>query len=277
MIRFATAADTPAVRALWETCFPDDSGFNPYFFEHRYDPAQTMLLLEGSSLSAMIQMLPYEMRLAEHTVTVTYIYGACTAPEARRRGLMAQLLSASFEWDQIHGRAASVLIPQEPWLFDFYAKYGYQSCFYVSETIHTRKKACAELSVRVCGKQDMAAVQSLYEQQMAGVFPHILKSQAQWMEQLDLFSTLGGALYGAFDTNGLRAYAFVWNDAQSPWAQEVVSLSDSALRTLLSETCRMLECDTLRIMTQGADRALGVAKFYDPTVFSIGYMNLMWN
>lgn len=277
MIRFATAADTLAVRALWETCFPDDSGFNPYFFTHRYDPAQTLLFVEGSSLLAMVQMLPYDMRVADRDVTVTYIYGACTAPEARRRGLMAQLLSASFAWDETHGRAASILIPQEAWLFDFYAKYGYQSCFYVTESIYTGVQTDEALSVRVCGEQDIAAVQALYEQQMKRLSPHICRSEAQWKEQLELFSALGGALYGVFDDDGLHAYAFVWHDAQSSWAQEVVSRHDDDACILLNGICRRLKCDALRLVAPGNDRALGVAKFYDATVPSTGYMNLMWN
>ena len=28
MMRFAEKGDFPAVRALWETCFPDEGGFN---------------------------------------------------------------------------------------------------------------------------------------------------------------------------------------------------------------------------------------------------------
>ena len=36
MMRFAEKGDFPAVRALWETCFPDEGGFNDYFFAHFY-------------------------------------------------------------------------------------------------------------------------------------------------------------------------------------------------------------------------------------------------
>ena len=32
-MRFAEKGDFPAVRALWETCFPDEGGFNDYFFQ----------------------------------------------------------------------------------------------------------------------------------------------------------------------------------------------------------------------------------------------------
>lgn len=44
--------------ALWETCFPDEGGFNDYFFAHFYKEKYTLLYLEGETLVAMVQMLP---------------------------------------------------------------------------------------------------------------------------------------------------------------------------------------------------------------------------
>ena len=58
MIRFAGPQDTAAVRRLWEVCFPDEGGFNDYFFAHHFDPSVTLLSCEGDALCAMVQMLP---------------------------------------------------------------------------------------------------------------------------------------------------------------------------------------------------------------------------
>ena len=118
-MRFAEKGDFPAVRALWETCFPDEGGFNNYFFAHFYKEKYTLLYLEGETLVAMVQMLPYRMTVGGVSREVTYIYGACTDPAHRRKGYMARLLERSFELDREAGRIASVLIPAEKWLFDF--------------------------------------------------------------------------------------------------------------------------------------------------------------
>ena len=83
-MRFAEKGDFPAVRALWETCFPDEGGFNDYFFAHFYKEKYTLLYLEGETLVAMAQMLPYHMTVGGLSREVTYIYGACTAPAHRR-------------------------------------------------------------------------------------------------------------------------------------------------------------------------------------------------
>ena len=45
MIRRAQPQDVPRIRQLWETCFPDEGGFNDYFFAHFFD-CGTVLLSE---------------------------------------------------------------------------------------------------------------------------------------------------------------------------------------------------------------------------------------
>ena len=80
----------------------------------------------------MVQMLPYRMTVGGVSREVTYIYGACTDPAHRRKGYMARLLERSFELDRQGGRIASVLIPAEKWLFDFYKPFGYEPFFHIS-------------------------------------------------------------------------------------------------------------------------------------------------
>ena len=130
MIRVAGPADTGCIRALWEVCFPDEGGFNDWFFAHHFDPARTLLSCEGDMLCAMVQMLPYQLTENGRQAEITYIYGACTDPAHRRQGHMARLLEQSFALDRQAGRAASALIPAEAWLFDFYRPFGYEPFFF---------------------------------------------------------------------------------------------------------------------------------------------------
>lgn len=131
-MRFAEKGDFPAVRALWETCFPDEGGFNDYFFAHFYKEKYTLLYLEGETLVAMVQMLPVphdgRRGIPRGDVYLRRVY----RPAHRRKGYMARLLERSFELDREAGRIASVLIPAEKWLFDFYKPFGYEPFFYIS-------------------------------------------------------------------------------------------------------------------------------------------------
>ena len=113
MIRFAEQRDLPAIYSLWETCFPDEGGFNGYFFSHLYEPQHTLLLMQENTLCAMLQMLPYTLSVNGELREITYIYGVCTHPSHRRRGYAAELLERSFALDKEKNRAASILIPAE--------------------------------------------------------------------------------------------------------------------------------------------------------------------
>ena len=157
MIRFAAQADLPAIRELWEQCFPDDTGFNPYYFRHHFSLEHTLLYLVNSTVAAMVQMLPYTLQLGQDlSAAATYIYGACTHPGYRRQHLMSQLLTESFALDRAQGRAASMLIPQEDWLFDFYRPFGYQPLFSVHADCATVKPQLSS-RLRPLTAQDLAA------------------------------------------------------------------------------------------------------------------------
>lgn len=132
MIRFAEQRDLPAIYSLWETCFPDEGGFNGYFFSHLYEPQHTLLLMQENTLCAMLQMLPYTLSVNGELREITYIYGVCTHPSHRRRGYAAELLERSFALDKEKKRAASILIPAEEWLFEFYRPFGYTETFYLA-------------------------------------------------------------------------------------------------------------------------------------------------
>ena len=75
MIRFAEQRDLPAIYSLWETCFPDEGGFNGYFFSHLYEPQHTLLLMQENTLCAMLQMLPYTLSVNGELREISYIYG----------------------------------------------------------------------------------------------------------------------------------------------------------------------------------------------------------
>ena len=162
MMRFAEKGDFPAVRALWETCFPDEGGFNDYFFAHFYKEKYTLLYLEGETLVAMVQMLPYRMTVGGLSREATYIYGACTDPAHRRKGYMARLLERSFELDREAGRIASVLIPAEKWLFDFYKPFGYEPFFHISRREITCTAGEREAPRRLTSA-DVPALAALYD------------------------------------------------------------------------------------------------------------------
>ncbi len=252
MIRFAEPSDQDAVRSLWEKCFPDEGGFNEYFFAHFFDIRRVLLSIAEDRLCAMIQQL-------------TYIYGACTDPDCRRQGHMARLLEYSFELDRKNGVSASALIPAEKWLFDFYRPFGYLPFFKIARGMLYREKG--GILPRRLTEADTASLQEIYESSTPAC--HIMRSEAYWQGQIRLFNTIGAGAFGWEESGKLAAYAFCWKD----FAQEAIGLTDEREQGLLLA----LGCDALAYAACGGAEALGCIKWHKKTDCADGYMNLMLN
>lgn len=272
MIRFAQQSDNERVKALWEICFPDEGGFNPWFFERVYRPEYTLLCVQDGEIAAMLQMLPFEIQVGAERKAVTYIYGACTAPQHRRKHLMAHLLEESFRLDRAQGRAASVLIPQEEWLFGFYEKFGYQIGFTVSSReIMCRHKNDAVKAYRLTDA-DIKQISKLYDKIHAS---KVVRDENFWKTQLDLFRSVGLGAFGLQKGGRLTAAAFCWRTEQGTWIQELLSETPEDGH-VLAEQIGAQHGGSLKITQNGDDTPLGCIKFYDSKWMN-GYMNLMFN
>lgn len=272
MIRWAEQTDFEAVVSLWTRCFPGDEAFRAWFFENIYRPDVTLVDEENGELCAMVQMLPYQLRDARGVRSVTYIYGACTAPEYRRQHRMDRLLQASFDWDQKHGRAASILIPQEEWLYGFYDQFGYKPAFHVSNQTVTCTDVQEINGLRRLNTNDIPALDRLYTQAQ-GV--RLLRTERDWKQQLALFDALGAGAYGIEQNGVLTAYAFVWNDgADQLWAQEICGTEQG---TLAQAILKQLHCRTMRLTFVGNEQKLGCIRYHDDTPVQNGYFNLLFN
>lgn len=265
MIRRAQPQDVPRIRQLWETCFPDEGGFNDYFFAHFFDCGTVLLSEEQGTLCAMVQMLPYRLLTGGEQKEITYIYGACTDPMYRRKGHMARLLEASFAMDREQGKAASALIPAEPWLFDFYRPFGYVPFFDV-EKRNIARTADGEVPRRLT-QADVPQIAALYD--CLAPDCRIVRAETYWRAQLDMFDALGAGVFGWFAGDMLAAYAFCWTDN----VQEAFGLTPAREQGLLTalglEQCTVTGC--------GAQTALGCIKWYEEREDARGYMNLMLN
>ncbi|EHP46850.1 GNAT family N-acetyltransferase [Odoribacter laneus] len=114
---------------LWRICFQDSEDFIRFYFDKKYREENTLTLSENGQIVSALQMLPYQMTWNGNLIPVSYISGASTLPEARKKGYMSQLLSKAFGVMKNQKIAFSILIPQEDYLYDYYAKTGYVPVF----------------------------------------------------------------------------------------------------------------------------------------------------
>lgn len=149
---------------LWRKCFHDTEKFIHLFFEQIYREENALTIEQQGEVIAALQMLPYEMMWLGKRIKVSYIYGACTDERWRNQGWMSRLLQQAFEVMRQRGIALTVLIPAEPWLFDYYARQGYLTLFHYAEM----KAQCGAIPLR---KNDW-----LIEPVKAEMLPHLYPS-----------------------------------------------------------------------------------------------------
>ena len=125
---------------LWRTSFNDSEEFIKLFFDRVYKKENALFIKKDGKIVSALQMLPYVMTYYGTEISVNYIYGACTHPSERGQGLMRQLIQEAFEVMESRKVALTVIIPADPWLFDYYRDLGYTEAFDYSEETYVRPK-----------------------------------------------------------------------------------------------------------------------------------------
>ncbi len=201
MIDFAQPKDTEEIRKLWDIAFPEEPLFNDWFFENYFKAENCLVLKKEGKISAMAQLLPYEIQGAGK---VSYIYGAATDPSYRRQGLMRRLLEKSFELDKQRGAVASILIPQNKELFDFYRRLGYETRFFVNIK-GTEPCKTEGYTLKSADCEDIPFMDKLYRESQTD---YIIRDCNYWVTQIEMFKALDGDCYILLRDNKPVAYGF---------------------------------------------------------------------
>lgn len=261
MIRFANESDTKAVRELWDIAFGEDLAFNDYYFKNIYNAENTLTMTENNKLLSMVQMLPYTIKGIGNA---TYIYGAATNPSYRGKGYMGQLLKKSFEIDIKNNVKASILIPADESLFDYYSHFGYKTGFYIGESIF---KNTNEYEGELKEANNINDIVTLYN-------GDVERSLEYFNIQINMFNSLGGRVYMLYEGNEPKAYGFYW--IKSNEVQEAMAVDEKYIQLLANHIMKEHNINELKITTMG-NKAFGMIKYHSDNNNYNMYMNLMYN
>ncbi|MEG1622428.1 MAG: GNAT family N-acetyltransferase [Alistipes sp.] len=110
-----------ACKKLWQSCFEDEEEFIDRFLIHFYKAERSLTATVNGAITATLHILPFESACG----SIGYIYGVATAPAFRGGGLASNLMRRALTTQYSRGDILSILIPGEPWLKAFYARFGY--------------------------------------------------------------------------------------------------------------------------------------------------------
>lgn len=129
MIEYITPETRPQILEMWRVCFGDSQPYFDIYFKEKYSDENTLAYFEGNKVVASLQLLHYNFTFCGAEIPIAYISGACTLPQARKKGYMETLLKRTFHELEKRNIPLSLLVPEEDWLLAFYAKYGYAQTF----------------------------------------------------------------------------------------------------------------------------------------------------
>lgn len=276
MLRKANNNDLPQIIKLWNVSFPEDENFTKWFFENYFNIEYTIVYEDNGVVVSMLQMLPHEIK---NLGKVSYIFGACTLPEYRGKGIMAELIAYSEKLDRQKDLKASILIPQEESLFNFYARFGYEPHFYISQKEFSKQDNIThDFKLTICTKNDIQELNALYENTLLNT-DYLIRDEHYWKAQIKMFKELNGNVFCLKNENNLLGYAFVWSGSDIG-VQELVGVNEEAENILANEILKHYNVSNLKafLLNQSPSQKLGCIKLYESYETNKSLiMNLMFN
>lgn len=119
----------PGLRKLWKQAFGDPESFIDLFFEKGFSPHRCRCAVLGDEIAAAL----FWFETGCEGQKLAYLYGVCTAPDHRGKGLCRDLMADTHRHLKVLGFQGALLVPQDESLRAMYERMGYRSCTAVSE------------------------------------------------------------------------------------------------------------------------------------------------
>ena len=124
----------PEIRRIWTECFHDEKEYLDLFFQYRFQPNLTKLLIIGTEVAGMIHLLPCKIAPNQDAY---YWYAVGISEKFRGNGYFHKFVDAVLEENKKFGYA-NVCKPRKG-LEALYQKHGFIYPYYEKEIAFTRE------------------------------------------------------------------------------------------------------------------------------------------
>jgi predicted acetyltransferase len=204
-----------------------------------------------NKIVSALQMIPYPMSFCGTSIQTSYISGACTHPDYRKRGIMRELLSKAFARMYSDGVFISTLIPEEPHLVDYYTRMGYASVFNYSKRIFSLAEippTNKNLPIIEHTTEYREDIYNYLNQKISGRSCCIQHTEADFKVVLaDLFLSKGGVFYAIGPGKAIEGIAIAIAGGDTLYFSELVAESQEIENELLRQAAIMCGCTRLHI------------------------------
>jgi len=150
--RVSTREDIPRLREIYIEAFGDPPEFAEAVFSGLWRDDNCYTLVSQGEICSYVFAFPCVMRLGGQEIKAAYIYAFATAKKFRGRGAGKELMERL--WSELlkKGFRASVLVPAEKGLFDYYGKIGYTVISQICRREYEVKELCRDMPKIPSGK-----------------------------------------------------------------------------------------------------------------------------
>ncbi|MDO4581450.1 MAG: GNAT family N-acetyltransferase [Bacillota bacterium] len=242
IIRYASAEDTPEVKALWAQAFGDRQPYYDWYFRRVYRPERTLLGFSDGAAATMLQLAPRRLSLRGEPLNACYIVGVATAPAYRRRGYSHRLLRYALG-ELHHGNCAVALLNTD--LDGFYEPLGFTPCYTLRPLLFPAK--AGELGgwreTRAPNDGFLSGCAAVYQRMTAALDGYVLRSAGDLRRYIEDWLCDGGSL---LLHQSAAAYLLWYADGDYCRLVEAGYADAAALRMALSAAQAVAARDGLR-------------------------------
>lgn len=136
--RFVEESEYNSLIELFTLCFEDSIETVNAFFEKTVSPERVVAVFDGNKAVSSLYLLESDILIDGVSHSAYYVYGVCTHPDYRNKGLMKKL----FYFTEMLVKERNIdylfLVPAEEYLFNIYSKFGFRNgIYYKEETVST--------------------------------------------------------------------------------------------------------------------------------------------
>jgi predicted acetyltransferase len=129
MIEFASKKDFKEIIKLWVVSFGDSEAYVERFLNTLFKNNNCLVYRKDSRIVSMLFLLDAKILSSVSTYSAYYIYAACTSPDSRGMGIMANLMKYTVNFAKNENKDFLCLVPANEHLFDYYSHFGFKTIF----------------------------------------------------------------------------------------------------------------------------------------------------
>lgn len=215
-IRQATEEDRYSIMELWKYSFNDTDDFIDYYFDRRFSPENSVVLLKNEQLEAALQLNPYNLAIGDIISEVRYVVGVSVQPESRGKGYMTRLIRQTLRMQYENGEDFSILMPIDTRI---YTRYGYANCFMRHEyhvdldriapkrtKYQTRRMGLSNLENL---DRELHQLSEIYFDGMANKYSYVCRNRTYWKHKLSELAVDQGEIFVISDDFSQKGYAMM--------------------------------------------------------------------